>query len=295
MSKQGLKGSVKKIITKDTEDEVRSIFEQSLIKVWKTSRPMTPRMRFHFKISFIESYYSTVGEIFFQTPYFRGREFSDVIMFHEAYHWVIYPVDLFRGIREVFEARRMLAEELHFKPKIKKETLWYKIEDWSGFEYTVKEIQFVQNILGDYLVNLHIRDMHPSLWGTLWLFLYNDGTFYEKEKAAKRDTTFMLYLSVYPILDPTLPEVPLKDEKSKEKAVKIAELVTLCREGKISTVLALKEMCKLFHENILQDIEEMKKKQQEGEGSPKCPRCGNDEWEIVAYEDPKTGKWVKVK
>ncbi len=59
----------------------------------------------------------------------------------------------------------------------------------------------------------------------------------------------------------------------------------------MSKVFALKELVKIFHKLVKEDG---KKAEGEGEGEPKCPKCGHDEFEVVGYEDPQTGKWVDV-
>jgi len=286
-----VKGKVE-VITRKNIAKINQEFEDSALRVWKTSSRIVPQMILDFRIHFQEIYASTVGRIFFFTPFWRGRTFTDVIMLHEFLHWAIYPIDLWQGLRHLFLARNMLAEDIHYKPKIKETDLYGKMEDWEKFPYSVQEIAFVQNILGDYLINLHIHDYHLNLWNELWKFLYHDGTFYEKQKQLKRDTTFLLYLSVYPELLPGLNSVQLFESKAEEDRDKIAEIIKDVRRARMSRVFALKELVKIFHDYLQKDAKDQQKGK--GEGKPECPKCGEDEFEVTAYQDPKTGKWVNV-
>ena len=280
----------RELITRDIAEKVRRRVEELLVRSWKMSNPIFPKMKIDFRVHPIESYFSTVGQIWFLTPFWRGDKFTHSILLHEGYHWTIFPVDVFRSLEEIYKVRRLLAEEYYFTPKKIKASPWREEEDWTGFEYTIPEIQFVQNILGDYLVNLHIHERHPSLWTYMWNFLTTEGTFYEKAKALKRDTSFELYLAVYPHLVTGLEEYPLKTEDSKEKVPLIASYVRQVRDGRISTVFALKELVKLFHKHFKED------KQAKGRGKEneeiRCPKCGHNDWEIVAYEEG--GKWKEI-
>lgn len=285
----------KDLITPQNYLKVCRRLDELLVRCWKMSRPLFPRMSLEFKVYPQESYYSYPGHIGWITPYWRGDAFTVSILFHEGYHWNIYPVDLFRSIKEVFEARRLLAEELKFQPEIIMKSLWSTKEDWSKFPHPPEEFQFVENILGDYLINLHIHDNHPTIWDDLWNFLSVEGTFYLKDKPMKRDATFILYVAAYSELLPgvTLP-FQLQEAKSLAKLPLIAKIVTECRAGRISTIYAVKELTKLFHENIMQDFKEGQEGGGQEDGKIECPQCHHDEWEIVGYEDQKTGKWIKL-
>jgi len=605
----------KELITKKNFNKIAKRLEELQVRSWKMSRPIFPKMTLYFKVFPIESYFSTVGQIWWVTPYWRGDAFALSILFHEGHHWNIYPLDIFRAIKDIFEARRLLAEEIGFVPEKIQKSLWRVEEDWSQFAYSTAELQFVENILGDYClegttkillpggaekeireikegdiilgvrngkvvptrvlgigktlhteiiefrdgkrhlvtspehkifsypdfqlklakefnnesvyyylddklgqknldrrtdtipegklseddskrnssktrknssqcsrlclpsrryslqartlkkkmppdshfiyrngeslycwncrwgrndydrgkeisttndiniqhffpsqrifrttwlsnssedklgrnrilltlhnratqyqripscyqrllsnqegtcptlaavvrtesstegswqrhssnggtiqtletfelktstfkvirkkktdpvilydlktstgsffanrilvhncVNLHIHDNYPLVWNDLWHFLSVEGTFYEKEKALKRDTTFLLYLAVYPELIPGLEQIPVKEKVSEEKIPKIAHIVKLCKEGRISTPYAIKELAKLFHDNIQQDLKEAEGEGKEGDF--KCPKCHSDEgWEIVSYFDEQKGKWLDV-
>jgi len=250
-------------------------------------------MRLDFRVFPEEHYFSTTGQIWWVTPFWRGDAFALSILFHEGHHWNIYPVDIFRSLKEIFEARKLLAEEVGFIPEIKQVTTWTKVEDWSKFGHPIEEFQFVENILGDYLINLHIHDNYPTIWNDLWNFLSVEGTFYTKEKALKRDTTFILYIAVYPELVPGLTEIPVLETASREKIPKIAKIVRDCRAGRISTVYAVKELTKLFHDNIMKDFKEGQEGGEGQQGKMDCPKCGHDEWEITAYQK-EDGSWVKI-
>jgi len=283
----------KELITKKNFNKIAKRLEELHIRSWRMSRPIFPKMTLYFKVFPIESYFSTVGQIWWVTPYWRGDAFALSILFHEGHHWNIYPLDVFRAIKDIFEARRLLAEEIGFVPEKIQKSLWRVEEDWSQFAYSTAELQFVENILGDYLVNTWIHDNYPLVWNDLWRFLSVEGTFYEKEKALKRDTTFLLYLAVYPELIPGLEQIPVKEKVSEEKIPKIAHIVKLCKEGRISTPYAIKELAKLFHDNIQQDLKEAEGEGKEGDF--KCPKCHSDEgWEIVSYFDEQKGKWLDV-
>jgi hypothetical protein len=281
---------LKDVITEDKLPKYIQRLGQILVQTWKMSNPIIPKMKLVFKVSPYEVYFSTPGSIFWISPFWRGDAFVEAILFHEGHHWNIYPVDLFRGLKEMFDARRLLAEEEGFKPKKIKLSLWAEEEDWKDFKYTLEEIQFVQNILGDYLINLHIRKQYPTVWRDTWNFISSEGTVEQKGMARPRDSAFMLYIAVYPLLCPELQKIHVKEQASRDKMPKIAELVRQVQEAKISTTFALKEMVKLFHDNIESDKKEGEKEQDE---DMKCPQCGNDEWEITEYQKDD-GTWVKV-
>lgn len=291
--KAPVKGKIE-VISKKKYPLVKQAFEDCTLWVWRHSKIIVPKMFLDFRIHFQEIYASTVGTIWVFTPFWRGTEFTQSILMHEFLHWAIYPIDLYQGLRNVFLARRMLAEELQFTPEIKETDLYGELEDWSKFEYRIQEFSFVSNILGDYLINLHIHDYFPYLWKELWKFLYHDGTFYEQQKALKRDTTFMLYLSVYPEILQGLDQVTLIDPQSEKDKDKIVDIMREVRRGRMSKVYALKELTKIFHPYLQKDSKEKKRKGGSGQGEPKCPQCGHDEFEVTAYEDPKTGKWHDV-
>lgn len=296
MSSQGpVKGNIE-VITPDKLEKIRQEFEDSTLRVWRTSKKIVPKMLLDFRVHFQEIYASTVGSIFVWTPFFRGRVFTDGILMHEFLHWAIYPIDLWQGLKDLFSSRRLLAEEIKFIPEIKETDLYGELEDWTKFPYQIREMQFVQNILGDYLINIHIHNYHLDLFEELWKFLFHDGTFYEQQKQLQRDTTFLLYLSVYPELLPKLDPVKLLDPQSEKDRDKIAVIITEVREGRMSKAFALKELVKIFHPYLVKDA----KGQGQGQGQggkmepPKCPQCGHDEFEVTEYQDPQTGKWVKV-
>lgn len=285
------------VITKKNYKKIKQEMEDSVLRVWRTSRKIVPKMLLDWRVHFQEIYASTVGQLFIWTPFWRGRAFTDGIMAHEFLHWAIYPIDLWQGLRDLFSARRLLADEIKFVPELSKTDLYGDVEDWSKFPYQIREMQFIQNILGDYLINIHIHDYHPDLFAELWKFLFHDGVFYEQQKALNRDSTFMLYLSAYPELLPKLDQVHLLDPKSEQDRDKIVEVITEVRAGRMSKPFALKELVKIFHPYLEKDAQQGQG-QGQGKGQkgdpPKCPACGHDEFEVTEYQDPDTGKWVKV-
>jgi len=285
----------KDLITPKNFARIARRLEELHVRCWKMSRPLYPRMRLDFRVFPDEHYFSTTGQIWFVTPFWRGDAFATSILCHEGHHWNIYPIDIFKSIKDIFEARKLLAEELNFKPEIKKKTLWATEEDWSKFSHPVQEFQFVENILGDYLINLHIHDNYPTVWNDLWHFLSVEGTFYTKEKALKRDTAFILYIAVFPELIPGLKAIDVQEASSLAKIPKIAKVVKDCRAGRISTTYALKELTKLFHENIMKDFKEG---QEGGEGKQdemNCPKCHSKEgWVITEYFDEDKKTWIKL-
>jgi len=280
---------IKIVITPDKAKDIKREFEESMYRTWLGLNPLAPRMNLSFKIHPQEVYASSVGQILIFTPIFRGRTFTDVVLAHEFYHWNIHPKDMYRGLKELFTCRQLLAKELGYKPVVKKTELYGKRYDWSTFDYTPREIQFVQNMMGDYLINWHIYDNHSNLWSELWGFLFNDGSFYEAQKKLKRDTTFMIYIAAYNYLIHGLDTVVLKKPKANKDAIEVAHIIRELRARRMSGAYALKELCKIFHEYIKEDFKD------KGEKDIKCPKCGNDEFDVIGYEDPQTGKWVKVK
>lgn len=283
----------KDLITPQNYARIKRRLEELHVRCWKMSRPLFPRMRLDFRVFPEERYFSTTGQIWWVTPFWRGDSFALAILFHEGHHWNIYPVDIFRSLKELFEARRLLAEEIGFKPEFKQRTLWFREEDWSKFGHPIEEFQFVANILGDYLINLHIHDNYPTVWNDMWHFLSVEGTFYTKDKPLKRDTTFLLYIAVYPELLQGLNPIKVLEQESIDKIPKIAKIVRDSRAGRISTTYALKELTKLFHSNIMKDFAEGQESGEGKEGKLECPKCGHDEWSISAYED-ENGNWVKI-
>lgn len=293
MSTTPAKGT-KEVITKKNFKKVTQSFEDSILRCWRTSRYIVPKMLLTFKVHFQEIYASTPGVIYAFTPFWRGDTFSDSIMMHEFLHWAIYPVDLFRSIGDIFSARRLLAEELKYTPKLKEADLYGETQDWSDFGYDIKEFAHCANILSDYFINIHIHDYFPPMWSELWTFLYHDGTFYEEQKQLQRDTTFILYLSVYPEVLPELQPIALTDKKTEEDRDKILKIYNEVKAGRMSWPFGIKEIVKIFHDYIQKDKQDGKGKGKGQQGEPKCPSCGHDEFEIVEYQDPKTGKWVKA-
>jgi len=269
------------VITKKTWRRIKQEFEDSMLRVWRTSRMIVPRMQLDLRVHFQEIYASTVAQIYVFTPFWRGRGFTDSILMHEFLHWAIYPIDLWRGLRDTFLARRMLAEELQWVPPIVETELYGEAEDWRTFEYSIKEFSFCSNLLGDYLINLHIHDYHSALWKELWKFLYHDGTFYEEQKQKKRDTTYILYLSVYPEILHGLDQVKLKDSKSEKDRDMVVDLIEEVRKGRMSKVYALKELVKIFHPYLKEDAKDQKQGKGGGQGEPKCPSCGHNEFEVT--------------
>lgn len=278
------------IITKDKESMVRQEFDKALVQAWKTCSPICPKMLLELHVNPMEVYSSRPGYILTLTPFWRGPVFTKGVLAHEFYHWSIYPKDLWRGLEDLFRTRELLAKELKFTPKKKKAGMFDEQEDWTGFKYSISEIQFIQNILGDYLINLHIADRHPELWEDLWGFLYKDGTFYEGSKAKQRDTTFMLYLSVYPKFLNTQP-IQLMTKETEQDSQKIFDIMTNVIDGQITYPYACKELAKIFHKYIQADEQEGKGK---GEGDAKCPKCGNDEFEVVGHWDDD-GNYIPMK
>lgn len=285
---------IKKVITKQNFKRFKQEFEDAVLRVWKTSKIVVPKMLLDFRVSFQEVYASTIGKILVFTPFWRGRAFTDAILMHEFLHWALFPIDLQRALRLLFSARRMLAKDLKFVPKLKETDLYGTLEDWKNFPYTVREIAFCQNLLGDYLINLFIHNYHPKLFKTLWKFLYHHGTFYEKQKQLKRDTSFLLYLSVYSELIPELEGVGLFDTKTEKDRDKIAEIIKEVKKKKMSKAWALKELVKIFHPYLKQDAKDATGKGEGSNGESKCPKCGHKEFEVVGYQNPKTKKWVNV-
>jgi len=281
------------VITQAKFSKITQEFEDSMLRVWKNSAIIVPRMLLDFRVHFQEIYASIPGKILVFTPFWRGRTFSDSILLHEFLHWAIYPIDLFKSLHDLFMARRLLADELGYKPKIRQTDLYGKVEEWKDFEYSVREFGFCQNVLGDYLINIHIHDYHPTLFDELWQFLYHDGTFYEEQKQLKRDTSFLLYLSVYPEILTELTPVTLIDPQTEKDRDSIVKIIEEMRRGRMSKAFAIKELVKIFHDYLKKDEKNKGKGKGQG-GEPKCPQCGHDEFEVVGFEDPETGKWVDV-
>lgn len=281
---------MKEVITPDRFQDLVKKLEELLVASWYRTSPISPKMILDISISPIELYFSTVGRIWWKSPFWRGEAFTVAVLLHELYHWSIFPVDAFRALKELIEARRLLAKEEGFTPQRKIVSPWRTEEDWSKFRIPLPFFQLVQNILGDYLINMHIKENHPSVWRDFWDFLFKEGTLYLKEKALPRDSTFHLYLAAYHYLDPSLDKIQLKEKETEEKAKKIADIVRKTREKRISTVYALKELVKIFAPLIQKDQEEGVG---EGEGELKCPKCGSEEWQISAYEK-EDGTWEEV-
>jgi len=277
------------IITPDRVKKIKREFEESMYRTWLSLVPMAPKMDLNFRVNFNEIYASTVGQIIIFTPIWRGKVFSDAILSHEFLHWVIHPKDIYRALKELFITRQLLAQELKYNPKIVKTDLFGKQEDWSSFEYQANELQFVQNMMGDYLINWHIHDYYPNQWNELWSFLFHDGSFYEAQKKLKRDTTFMIYLAAYNYLINGLDQVNLKDPQATQDSVQVAHIIRELREKRMSGSYALKELAKIFHKYIQKDGCNC-----DG-GDVKCPKCGYDEFDVIGYEDPQSGKWIDVK
>jgi len=280
-----------KLITPKIRKKIESLLEELSVSTWKMTRPIAPKMRLFFSVTPVERYFSMVGKIFWYSPVWRGQDFSETILLHEYLHWVIYPVSLIRSIEEIFQARKLLASEVGFKPVKKRYSLWRVEEDWSKFEYGVEEFKFAQNVLGDYLVNLHIHDNYEFWWKVLFKFLVSSKKFYHEKEELQFDTSFDLYLAAYSYLIPEIKEMKLKEKSAQRKAKELAKLVVQTRAKKISTAFALKEIVKIFHPFIKREKKKGRKSGEEGELS--CPKCKHKDWEIVAYQDKK-GKWVNI-
>jgi len=280
-----------KLITPFLEKQISYVLKSLSVTVWKMTRPICPKMSFIFSITPYERYYSIVGKIFWETPIYRGRDFSEAILLHEHLHWSIYPVDFFRSVEDIFKARRLLAQEIGFEPVKKRISLWRVEEDWSKFKYPIEEIKFVQNILADYLVNLHIYDNYKYHWEVLYHFLTENKRFISEEKEKQVDSAYDLYVAVYPYLIQDLKHIPLKEKESERKAKQIAKIVLQARKKTITTAFALKELTKLFHRHLKRDAKEKGKEGKEKE--LRCPKCKHKDWEIVAYQDEK-GKWIRL-
>ena len=251
------------VISPDKEKEVKKEWEDSVVKTWRTCVPIAPKMLLDFKVTMLEIYASTVGQVVIMTPFWRGKKFTDAITRHEFLHYSLYPLDMFRGINDLTLARKMLMDDL-------------KIVDIKKLEYGIREIQFIQNVLGDYLIHLQMAERNKDEWEVLWEHLVQGGKF-EADKVKDRDTTFQLYISAYHFMNKDIPEFQTKDKASIENAQKISDLVLNCRKGIVSKPYAVKELAKIFHKYIKEDEE----KGTGDPGEPKCPKCGTNDFEII--------------
>lgn len=273
------------VITADKEKAVRREFEDATVYVWKTTSPIVNRMLHQLVISVFEQYFSTVGHVVSQTPFWRGRLFTHGVLRHEFLHWGIYPIDTFKALRDLTDARGMLMRELAISERDR---------DWGKkFPYTINELQLYQNILGDYLVNLHIALRRQNEWRALWKFLEVGGN------REKRPSCFKVYLAVYPKLLPhqNLPPINLNDPSADADVRKIVSLIKKVIKGKVGKAYAIKELAKIFHKYYEED-----KKHQKGDGScggqadPRCPKCGANDWEVKGVlEQDANGVPTKVK
>lgn len=271
------------VITSDKEKSVRREFENAVVFTWKTASPIFPKMYLEFRASIIEVYASTTGRILVSTPFWRGRLFTKGVMRHEGLHWSIYPKDVFRGLRDLYKCRSLIFEELGIDKNDK---------NWGQkFPYEIQELQLYQNILGDYLINVHIALLKDIEWRALWQYLVVGGN---KEK---RPSCFKVYLSAYPPLLPhkNLPKINLNDAKAEADRDEIVRIMNLTFKGKITKPFALKELAKILHK-YYEDDKKHGKDPCQGQGSPNCPKCGANDWEVKdILEKDKDGNPTKVK
>jgi hypothetical protein len=253
----------REIILPEKLKEVLGEWEDSLVKTWRTCIPIAPKMLLDFKVAMMEIYASTVGQVLIRTPFWRGKKFTDAITRHEFLHYSIYPLDIFRGISDLTLARKMLKEEI--SPQAFK-------------EYTIQELQFISNVLGDYLIHLQMMEKNKDEWVELWDHLVEGGKF-QAEKIKDRDTAFQLYISAYHWMNEDVPEFKINDKGTKDKAKKVADIVLESRKGIVSKPFAIKELARLFHDHIKEDEKEAEKNKKDEE--PKCPKCNTNDWEIV--------------
>ncbi|MEM3673063.1 MAG: hypothetical protein QW468_02395 [Candidatus Bathyarchaeia archaeon] len=283
------------LITPDKVAQIRQEIKDSLIKCRRICNPISPRMRLVFHVHPEERYESDVGVLKILTPVWRGKTFTEAVIMHELLRWCIYPKDKHRLEKDILTARRMLAKELSFKPK-KTNSLYD--DDWTGFGYTLNELAFAADMLGRYLVNLHLYYHYNDLWNKIWHYFHPDAAFLSSSRwPPKIDYIRLLYLVTYPKLMPNLQKINLNVAEIESDSRKIATLIEKTRKGEMSKAFALKELTKIIHKYLKRMDEERRNKGNgfDQENTPKCPRCGSEEFEIVAYQDEKTGSWITLK
>jgi len=253
----------KEVILPSILKKVREEWEDSLVKTWRTCTPIAPKMLLDFKVAIVETYASTVGLIIINTPFWRGKTFTNAITRHEFLHYSLYPLDIFRGLNDLTLARQQLKDQLtpeEFKT------------------YSIGELQFIENVLGDYLIHLQMQELNKDEWEVMWNHLLEGGKF-QADKVKDRDTTFQLYISAYHWMNNDIPEFQVSEKESMEKAQKIADIVLKARKGIVTKPFALKELALIFHSYIKED--EQKGKGEENNEEPKCPQCKSNDWEVV--------------
>lgn len=271
------------VITKDKEKQVRREFEDSTVYVWKTTSPIVNRMNQKFKVSIRELYASSVGQIFSETPFYRGKLFTNGVTRHEFLHWGIYPIDIVGSVKDLFEARDLLFFELGIS---KNDKNWGK-----KFPYELGELQLYQNMIGDYLIHVHMAKLNSEEWRVLWQFLMVGG------HKQKRDSTFKIYIAVYPrILPSQSTPMPLGDPKSEKDADLIADLIQKCYKGDVGKPYAIKEIAKILHKYYEEDKKHPEEEGEDGDGDPNCPKCGANDWEVEGViEQDANGNPTKIK
>jgi len=254
--------------TKDKFKKAKRHWEDSMVNMWKICNPLAPRMLMDYGIGLTELYASTVGKIIIRTPFWRGEDFTNSINLHEFLHWSIYPLDIFRALDDLTKSRELLMIELNIK-------------EAKNCPYPLEELQFIQNILGDYLIHTHLLYTKPTIWWTLWEFLKMGGKF-EADKVKDRDTAFQLYIGAYHYIDNSIPSWQFREQQAEDDAKKIGSIVIKARTGNITKPYAIKELAKIFHQYFERDEKEG---QGEGQGDPKCPKCGENDWEVLKVYD----------
>jgi hypothetical protein len=271
------------VITKDKEKQVRREFEDSTVFVWKTTSPIVNRMNQNFRVAIKEKYASTVGQVFSETPFYRGKLFTNGVTRHEFLHWGIYPIDVVCSVKDLFEAKDLLLFELGISRNDKN---WGK-----KFPYELGELQLYQNMVGDYLIHLHMGKINPEEWRVLWQFLMVGG------HQEKRDSTFKIYIAVYPRIMPTqTTPIQLGDPSADADADKIADIMIKCYKGDIGKPFAVKEIAKILHKYYEEDKKHQGEDGEDGEGDPSCPKCGANDWEVEGVlETDANGNPTKIK
>ena len=270
------------VITKDKEKHVRREFEDSTVYVWKTTSPIVNRMNQNFKVHIRERYSSTVGQVFSETPFYRGKLFTNGVTRHEFLHWGIYPIDVFEAVKDLMEARDLLLFELGIS---KNDKNWGK-----KFPYELPELQLYQNMVGDYLIHLHMAKLNAEEWRVLWQFLIVGGN------QEKRDSTFKVYVAVYPRLLPsqTTP-IQLGDPQADKDADDIANIIVKTYKGDVGKPWAVKEIAKILHKYYEEDKKHEGEEESE-EGDPSCPKCGANDWEVKdVLETDANGNPTKIR